>query len=470
MQQCERFNMATDMPWLQFVLRNQRDLSWDQRLDQVLAPGVDITSMWFTNEVPTPARIEQVDSLLDMGYRRISVDLHWTGTLWALCTSVRTNLTQFNNVTNVTTWRLVNEWRCAPGLFERLLQRLSTWITNTASIWFQDVLNLAVRPRKFQNQTSVRVSGDETLLPLFSPKVSQLYTPGLQHQWNYNDSFWPSRKILVEREKRMFISVSNDELLLANSTQLYSVVFNSTAMTQVLSSHTSLDCSWRGPWLMKQIDPLMMLNETSPCHVVNEMVRCGYSPIVENEQHLLPAIIGTVWSWDFSQPANRSSASCAAMTPTGRWTEIECDKTRTVACKKQSEWSLGSVSSDYQGLSWSCPSEFSFSVPSSPVENTQLHSYYNQSGQNSLVMLDLSDRVVSGCWVRNGESCPYYDSRAAVLEIVRISAVGGVVILALFGIYMSFNWHKRQQTRQVERRKAESRSTLDSIDTASVPV
>lgn len=79
--------LAFSDPLLRLVLRTQRDLAYNTSIDRILWPAINLSAAYFNNNNFSTSMINNIPSLLVMGYRRLVVDLYWDESrgAWQLC-------------------------------------------------------------------------------------------------------------------------------------------------------------------------------------------------------------------------------------------------------------------------------------------------------------------------------------------------------------------------------------------------
>lgn len=468
-EQCSRYQggAQVDQRWLEFALRAQRDYSWEVPINRVLTPTADLTAMWF-RQLPWSAatRIPQrLRPLLESGYRRLQVDIHWTGEYWAMCNELQLNVT-------------FSEWHCQdPGL-KTLLGGIGDWLGRTASIWFKDTLTLVLNPTPLPNSTDINEVSGIPLYNIFNndPVLSGLIlTPEALARADYNRTNWPSRKWIVDDQRKRLLLALPDNPPVTNQTLLLTMAFNTSTITNTYWGAVDPSTCSLSPdahsWLLKPLPSIGAGDIVSTCHNTHQWSVCGISPVVSYDNQTLPVILGTVWSWNYRQPANVTAQACVSLVAsTGRWAETECTAVTKALCRNDltDVFSLGSFKSDYRGDTWVCPANSTYDIPVTPSENRQVWDIINSQGIDRL-LINLNDRSVGGCFVKMGETCPYYDQEAAYSFIVRLSAVGGLILLLIFGTFFWIDLRKNQRARQFRKRKEEAAALLDRLDYATVP-
>lgn len=68
------------------ALRSQRDLAMNTSINRIESPAINLATSFFGNNY-TDAKVQDIGSVLNMGYRRLVLDLYWDSTRgnWQLC-------------------------------------------------------------------------------------------------------------------------------------------------------------------------------------------------------------------------------------------------------------------------------------------------------------------------------------------------------------------------------------------------
>lgn len=175
---------------------------------------------------------------------------------------------------------------------------------------------------------------------------------------------------------------------------------------------------------------------------IKSQVSCGYFPIVSNKyttanismlQNLTgPAII---WSWGQDEPIQTNSSrhhgkvtdltaeNCAAFdymlfNSTSQWVVENCYDHKRALCRSQNntfEWLVTNNKDAYFEMDGyrgetKCPIGYSFSKPSTPLEQSAIMMYLKEENLiDGSLWIDLNSISVANCWVSGGSyaQCPY---------------------------------------------------------------
>lgn len=196
---------------------------------------------------------------------------------------------------------------------------------------------------------------------------------------------------------------------------------------------------------------------------VTNMIECGLSPVLNqsllnttanvNYTPYLEYLGGEIWSWANGQPKNDSQQQnsdnadsafrCATFNafsnPPGRWQTTTCESSYHAACRNDHEphvWSFSSDQHNYlDSAEGSCPSNSSFAVPRTALENRYLlqayHDFKLTSQNDALIWIDFNSLDKENCWVQGANStCPYHPEHEDTRDILVVT-IGSIVVIAL---------------------------------------
>ncbi|KAG0264420.1 hypothetical protein BG011_006896 [Mortierella polycephala] len=90
-----------------------------------------------------------------------------------------------------------------------------------------------------------------------------------------------------------------------------------------------------------------------------------------------------------------------------------------------------------------------------------------------MIWIDISSWQTAGCWVPGGVhgSCPYQDpdNTVALQEIIKVSSIGGVIILILAGIFLYLKCRRNVRHRKASKRRADVRTKIMRTEVETVP-
>ncbi|KAF9118427.1 hypothetical protein BGW39_001176 [Mortierella sp. 14UC] len=90
-----------------------------------------------------------------------------------------------------------------------------------------------------------------------------------------------------------------------------------------------------------------------------------------------------------------------------------------------------------------------------------------------VIWIDISSWQTAGCWVPGGVEgrCPYRepDTTVALQEIVKVSTIGGVIILVLVGIFLYLKCRRNVRLRKASKRRADVRTKILLTEVETVP-
>ncbi|CAO3568537.1 unnamed protein product [Mortierella alpina] len=90
-----------------------------------------------------------------------------------------------------------------------------------------------------------------------------------------------------------------------------------------------------------------------------------------------------------------------------------------------------------------------------------------------VIWIDISSWQTAGCWVPGGVQgiCPYQDpdNTVALQEIIKVSSIGGVIILVLVGMFLYLKCRRNVRLRKSSKRRADVRTKLMRTEVETVP-
>ncbi|KAG0199833.1 hypothetical protein BGX28_006976 [Mortierella sp. GBA30] len=90
-----------------------------------------------------------------------------------------------------------------------------------------------------------------------------------------------------------------------------------------------------------------------------------------------------------------------------------------------------------------------------------------------MIWIDISSWQTAGCWVPGGVHgiCPYQapDNTVALQEIIKVSTIGGVIILVLAGMFLYLKCRRNVRLRKSSKRRADVRTKLIETEVETVP-
>lgn len=214
----------------------------------------------------------------------------------------------------------------------------------------------------------------------------------------------------------------------------------------------------------------------------SNLTSCGISPFLNQTLSKTTADIdaapyasfvqSSIWSWypgspsdDQSETALESSNHCAVLSTalSGHWTTADCSKRHYGACRvgnQPYEWTVSSQTGEYDNVDDSCPSNSTFAVPRTALENSYLHAAIQSHISSGAITdtgfywVDFNDADVAGCWVSgvNG-TCPYVSTKNPNSRKISVSAVAGVIVfvLAALTIFVKCTANRRSLKRTRKR-------------------
>ncbi|KAG0092564.1 hypothetical protein BGZ93_005016 [Podila epicladia] len=90
-----------------------------------------------------------------------------------------------------------------------------------------------------------------------------------------------------------------------------------------------------------------------------------------------------------------------------------------------------------------------------------------------LIWIDISSWQTAGCWVPGGVhgKCPYQDpdNTVALQEIIKVSSIGGVIILVLVGMFLYLKCRRNVRLRKANKRRTDVRTKIMRTEVETVP-
>ncbi|KAK3835003.1 MAG: hypothetical protein J3R72DRAFT_451968 [Linnemannia gamsii] len=90
-----------------------------------------------------------------------------------------------------------------------------------------------------------------------------------------------------------------------------------------------------------------------------------------------------------------------------------------------------------------------------------------------VIWIDISSWQTAGCWVPGGVEgrCPYRDpdTTVALQEIIKVSTIGGVIILVLVGVFLYLKLRRNVRLRKASKRRADVRTKILLTEVETVP-
>ncbi|KAF9124590.1 hypothetical protein BGX30_000862 [Mortierella sp. GBA39] len=106
------------------------------------------------------------------------------------------------------------------------------------------------------------------------------------------------------------------------------------------------------------------------------------------------------------------------------------------------------------------------------AEPTAMAEDNDQSG-GGVIWIDISSWQTAGCWVPGGTEgiCPYQepDNTVALQDIIKVSTIGGVIILVLVGVFLYMKFRRNGRLRKAGRRRADVRRKILLTEVETVP-
>lgn len=488
-------------------LRTQRDLALNVTIDHWLWPTLNMNSAYFGNDYSTE-KLNNVQQVMAMGYRRLVLDLYWDSgrRQWQLCPAASMN---------------DNSYTCATSenSFRQFMQQVNDYMISTnvsAAPAETDLLFLVFNLHPLQSSNtavSSRQQGNslsDTIIDIIG--TDRIYTPSKLEQDRRNGTVghdsWPTWHHLISDKVQLLLGLGSNELgnsssyntgvdldMIFGENQLLDVtaVDTSSNLSQSLSHCTSNNGSWA-----------TLIDRPSDPFVYNTTLKatyCGYSPYFTTSNytsstttnhsiitHLQDNVLGTIWSWDVGQPMASSNPHCTMIQRwNGRWRSGLCTELLRVACRHKEDpnkWMLTATYVSYDRAFSACPDNYVFDVPRVAVQNKQLFHVLQadllQNGPHDeginnplhhLFWINLNTGSNGACWVVGLYSTCWWlrEEGAAFANLIRTSAVAGVIILILVGIFIWVKCARSWRSRKARSRKNFIKELLARREYVTVP-
>ncbi|KAL9622751.1 MAG: hypothetical protein Q9160_002869 [Pyrenula sp. 1 TL-2023] len=229
--------------------------------------------------------------------------------------------------------------------------------------------------------------------------------------------------------------------------------------------------------------------------LASNLTSCGISPILNQPLLSTPASqnlslyhaisTASIWNWAPSEPRNSTtnppspssnsnpdsttSFRCALhdLRPSfhGHWRVADCTTQYHAACRLNNqpyEWTISSSTVPYASASSACPSNSTFSVPRTALENTHLYHHLlslphfrapDPASDASAIWIDFNSLRVPTCWVSGGATaaCPYQrDDDAQQQRTVVIPIIASIIALVITALtlFVKCNANRRTSRRR----------------------
>ncbi|ORY93732.1 hypothetical protein BCR43DRAFT_526188 [Syncephalastrum racemosum] len=332
---------------------------------------------------------------------------------------------------------------------------------------------------------------------------------------------WPNWLDLVKQGVQLLVGFGENTLPdhAYDTSQDADTIFNSTDLRTGWYMHTaanltqlsSPDCalprntSLENTTYASPYDPWPYLRDTRSApftyNTIQKAVNCGYSPFftasnytasnatfaVNDTAHWADNVLGSIWTWDVSEPKMGTNPRCAMMQEwNGRWRAGDCTTLLRVACRHvndTSKWVLTGTYVSYERAFAACPDQYVFDTPRIAIENQQLYQVIQQDRAidltdtdrdellHRLFWINLNSGTDGSCWVVGlNESCWWLNNVGQRYQrLVKTSAIAGVIILILVGIFAWVKCARWWRNRKAQIRKHFIKDLLARREYVTVP-
>ncbi|EMC96668.1 hypothetical protein BAUCODRAFT_108497 [Baudoinia panamericana UAMH 10762] len=236
-------------------------------------------------------------------------------------------------------------------------------------------------------------------------------------------------------------------------------------------------------WATAELDSVAQQNVNTQA---TNLVNCGISPMLNESLGNASAadniaayqswVTSAQWAWASGEPrnvGNNTNLRCAGLNSTaGRFQVADCTQSYYGACRVASEpyqWQMTNMKGRYQAVDDACPSNTSFAVPRTALENSYLLATWrnylstqsSQDGstgsQDTLLWLNFNDLESNGCWViGQNTSCPYSPSQMSDGDrTITVPTVAAVIVFVLAALTVFVKCASNRQTSRRRRRRGD---------------
>jgi hypothetical protein len=298
---------------------------------------------------------------------------------------------------------------------------------------------------------------------------------------------WPSSSYLEKALKaRVLFGLGTVDKPIQDSDFQYNSIFatgllNSDIRPEELSSRCSFNTN--NTDFSKLHSSWVLLSETSTQDIdaltslTEKLVSCGISLLVndtfgktanDDVNSYRNISLSSAWSWASGEPYDgstprsaeeREQSRCAVMdvSASGHWRAADCSDFHQAACRVGSNsysWVLSASEASFSNSPDSCPSNTSFDVPRTGLENLYLYHRIVSlvDNTNSSVWINFNSIDVKDCWTVGGPNatCHYTSvSSNEEQEQIVVPSVAAVIILILAALtlFVKCNANRRTSRR-----------------------
>ncbi|KAI9054503.1 hypothetical protein LZ554_001661 [Drepanopeziza brunnea f. sp. 'monogermtubi'] len=227
------------------------------------------------------------------------------------------------------------------------------------------------------------------------------------------------------------------------------------------------------------LTPLLSLTHTT--------TNCGISPHLNstllnstaelNFQAYENFTKATIWSWAPGEPrtfppesptdeiSSNSMFRCAISNKNLLgWVVEDCSQKRYAACRARGQpynWTLANVQVSYSFADENCPDDYYFAAPRTALENAYLTEVMRTADRDfdgHGAWIDFNSLDIQGCWTSGGPNatCPWTPQVTQSMELTRrrilVPAIGAVLVLVLFTIWLELKCYGNRRTSRRSRR------------------
>ena len=222
----------------------------------------------------------------------------------------------------------------------------------------------------------------------------------------------------------------------------------------------------------------------------NNLTSCGISPILnetlsnstagDNVAPYVSIARSAVWSWAPGEPRNASALGsddhnsqsqfrCALMDTSsaylGHWRVEDCPNKYRAACRVNYHpyiWNLSDNEVSFANAPDSCPSNTTFAVPLTGLENAYLYhqvlagpTQVDPNGEGATgIWINFNSLDIETCWVATGPdgTCPYYADKEEEQRTVLIPTIAAIIVLVLTALTMFVKCNVNRRNARTRKR------------------
>ncbi|KAF7726338.1 hypothetical protein EC973_008918 [Apophysomyces ossiformis] len=213
-----------DSPSIISALRIQRDLALNVPINEWLWPAINLSTAYFGNDY-SQERIQDIEQVLIMGYRRLVLDIYWdaTNNVWQFCPVPLSKALLLRNPSPSPHKRddiRIGAYTCSTSYrFRDFLIDLNRYLTSTELAANSEIANLVflilnLHQHDTASLTTITEGLSDTIRSVFfhtTKDIDRIYTPQDFRQYRGNTS-WPSWGQLVGHGAQLLVGFGDISL------------------------------------------------------------------------------------------------------------------------------------------------------------------------------------------------------------------------------------------------------------------